>query len=126
MRELAARRDVGKVKMSATARELFKLLRHRILELDSDVVELAESNSVSYHGPAFFLEVLPRKHRLILLLPLDFNEIDDPLGLAEDATQRKFFFYANYEGGVSLRIEDDASIELAMPIIRQALAAACR
>jgi predicted transport protein len=88
-------------------------------------LELAESKSVSYHGPAFFLETLPRKHGLTLLLPLDFSEIDDPTGIAQDATQWKFFFYANYEGGVSLSISQDDDVGSAMPIIRQAHAAAC-
>ena len=125
MRELAARRDVGKVKMTVKARELFESLRGRVLEVDSDVLELAESNSVSYHGPAFFLEALPRKYGLTLLLPLEFSEIHDPTGIAQDATQWKFLFYANYEGGVSLSIGQDEDIESAMPIIRHAYVAAC-
>ena len=83
-------------------------------------VALAESKSVSFHAPNFFLEVLPRKHRLTLLLPLDFSEIDDPTGIAEDATEWKFFFYAKYEGGVSIKIKEAGDIEHAIPIIRQA------
>lgn len=125
MRLLAARRDVGKVKMSAKARELFDQLQKNILDLGGQVLELAESKSVSYHGPGFFLEVLPRKHRLTLLLPLDFNEINDPSGLAEDATQWKFFFYAKYEGGVALQLNEAEDIDLAMPIIRQAYTMTC-
>ena len=58
--------------MTAVARELFEQLRAMILEMDSGIIELAESRSVSYHGPAFFLEVLPRKNRINLLLALDF------------------------------------------------------
>jgi predicted transport protein len=124
-RELAARRDVEKVRMSDTARTLFDQLRRRVIALGEDVLELAETQSVSYHGPDFFLEVLPRKHRLSLLLPLDFHEIDDPSGIAEDATQWKFLFYANYEGGVSLRIQNRDDIDAAMPIIHRALEVAC-
>jgi predicted transport protein len=52
------------------------------MPLDGDMLELAEPKSISYHGPAFFLEVLPRRYTLTLLLALDFNEIDDPSGLA--------------------------------------------
>ncbi len=120
LRDLAARRDVGKVKMSAEARTLFEQLRARISELDSDVLELAEPNSVSYHGPAFFLEVLPRRYSLNLLLALDFNEIDDPSGLAQDATQWKFLVHARHEGGVSLTVGNADAIESALPLIRQA------
>ena len=125
MRELAARRDVGKVEMSEEARALFEQLRSHVLALDSDMLELAEQKSVSYHGPEFFLEVLPRRYSLTLLLALDFNEVDDPSGLARDATQREFFINAQHEGGVSLRVGDASSIENAIPIIRQAYAASC-
>jgi predicted transport protein len=123
MRELAARGDVGKVEMSAEARALFQELRMRVLALDSDILELAEPNSVSYHGPTFFLEVLPRRYSLTLLLALDFNEIDDPSGLAQDAAQWKFLIYAQHEGGVSVNVGEAASIESALPLVRQAHAA---
>ena len=59
MREQAARRDIAKVEMSTEARALFQELRTHVLALDSDILELAEPKSVSYHGPAFFLEILP-------------------------------------------------------------------
>jgi hypothetical protein len=90
MRELAGRRDVGNVKMDAEARSLFEKLRPHVLAMDSKILELAESDSISYHAPDFFLEILPRRHRLTLLLDLDFNEVDDPSGIAEDATRWKF------------------------------------
>lgn len=116
----AMRRDVGKVHMTQEARVLFEQLRVKVLEIDSDIIELAEPQSVSYHGPDFFLEVLPRKDWINLLLALDFNEANDPHGIAEDASQRKFFFYAQYEGGVNIPIWSTAAIERALPIIRQA------
>lgn len=116
----AMRRDVGKVQMTQEARVLFEQLRVKVLEIDSDIIELAEPQSVSYHGPDFFLEVLPRKGWINLLLDLDFNEANDPHGIAEDASQRKFFFYAQNEGGVNIPIWDAATIKLALPIIRQA------
>ena len=124
VRALAERRDVAAVRMSEKARELFQLLRTRIREIDGAIIEVAEQKSVSYHGPAFFLEVLPRKHRINLLLALDFNEVDDSAGIARDATQRKFFFYAEHEGGVNVPIGEPADIDKAMPMIRQAHAIA--
>ena len=122
LKELAAGRDPARVKMSPAARSLFDLTRAQVREFGPDVLELPEAKSVSYHTTEFFLEVLPRKHRLTLILPLDFHEIKDPGGIAEDATQWKFFFYAEYEGGVALRIKDEHDLELAVPIIRQAYA----
>jgi predicted transport protein len=123
MQELAARRNIGTVKMSAEATALFEKLRPQVLALDSDILEIAEAKSVSYHNSEFFLEVIPRRYKLMLLLALDFNEIDDPSGLAEDTTERKFFVHAKYEGGVALKISDVASIASAIPLIRQAHAA---
>ena len=75
---------------------------------------------MSYHGPEFFLEVLPRKNRITLLLALDFNEVDDPFGLAEDASQYKFFVNAEHEGGVHFSIWTPEQIDKALPLIRQA------
>lgn len=122
MRNRAARQDIGKIKMTPNAKALFEELRLQVMWLDSDIVELAEAKSVSYHGPAFFLEVLPRAHKLTLLLALDFNEVVDPSGLAKDATEKKFFVHARHEGGVSMSIWDVNAIETALPIIRQAYA----
>jgi uncharacterized protein with ParB-like and HNH nuclease domain/predicted transport protein len=119
-RKLAARQDFSKIKMTPDAKALFEALRSRVMSLDSDMLELAEPNSISYHGPAFFLEVLPRAHKLTLLLALDFNEVDDPSGLAKDATEKKFFVHARHEGGVSMSIWDVEAIENALPLIRQA------
>ncbi len=120
MREQAARRDVRKVEMSVEARALFDELRKHVLALESDILELAEPKSVSYHGPGFFLEILPRRYSLTLLFALDFNEIDDQSGTAQDTNQRKFFINARHEGGVSLRVANPAAIDDALPLIRQA------
>ena len=120
MRQLAKRRDVGKVQMTEVTRALFGQLRAMVLEIDSDIIELAEPHSVSYHGPEFFLEVLPRTDRINLLLALGFNEAEDSHGIAEDTSQRKFFVHAQYEGGVNIPIWSVGDIEIALPIIRQA------
>lgn len=126
LRELASRRDVAKVPMTAAARALFETLRPQVQNIDPGILELAETKSVSYHSAGFFLEVLPRKHKLLLLLPLDHTEIEDPHGLSEDATEWKFLFYARYEGGVLLRIKTVDDIEHAMPIVRQAFLSATK
>ena len=106
--------------MTEVARALFEQIRTMVLKIDSDVIELAEPRSVSYHGPDFFLEVLPRTNCINLLLALDFNEAEDFHGIAEDTSQRKFFIHAQYEGGVNIPIWSADDIEIALPIIRQA------
>ena len=120
MRRRAERRDVGKVQMTEEARGLFEQLRTMVLEIDSDIIELAEPRSVSYHASEFFLEILPRKNRINLLLAPGFNEAEDLHGIAEDTSQRSFFVHAQYEGGVNIPIWSADDIAIALPIIRQA------
>ncbi len=120
MRTKAAGRDVSKVPMTNSARELFDALRAEVRKIDDRIIELAEQKSVSYHGPNFFLEVIPRKRRINLLLPMDFNEIDDPSGIAEDNTQYKFVVNAKYDGGVNIPIRTTADVAAAAPMVRQA------
>ena len=120
LRALAKQQDTGKVPMTEVARSLFELVRARVQEIDNDIIELAEQKSVSYHGPAFFLEILPRKNRIVMLLALDFNEINDPSGMAKDTSQHKFFANAVYEGGAYVRIWTPEDIEKVWPMIRQA------
>ena len=100
MQLLSKQQDTAKVPMSEDARLLFDALRAKVLQIDTNIIELAEQKSVIYHGPAFFLEVLPRKNRITLFLDLDFNEVDDPLNIANDASEYKFLVNAVHEGGV--------------------------
>lgn len=121
LRELADRRDISKVAMTATAKALFEALRKALFAIDSTILEVAEAKSVSYYGPDFFLEVLPRTHRLLLILPLNFTEVNDPADFIKDAAQWKFFFYAKHEAGVLLDLDKAELITKALPVIRQAL-----
>ncbi len=120
LQELAARRDVSKIKMSPVARKLFKLLRLEIQAIDPYTIEIAEHRSVSYHGPTFFLEVLPRKYYVGLLLALEFNEIEDSTGLASDTSQWKFIVNSKYDGGVFASVSNKSDIAKVLPIIRKA------
>ena len=66
MQLLSKQQDTAKVPMSEDAR-LCSTPRAKVLQIDTNIIELAEQKSVSYHGPAFFLEVL-LKNRITLLL----------------------------------------------------------
>jgi len=119
-RELATRRSVELVQMSPRTRELFNVLSEEVKGL-GEVIEIAESRSVSYHAPDFFLEVLPRKYELVLLLRLDFNEVDDPDEIAEDAGEWKYIRNAKYDGGVVVHVGERDHIDAAVRMVRQAL-----
>jgi len=82
---------------------------------------VAEGNSISYHAGSFFLEVLPRAGRLLLVLAPEFNEIEDLNGIAQDATQWKYFVGSKYDGGVAISVRDAEDVTRSMPLIRQAL-----
>lgn len=124
LRDLASRKDVADVSMSTRARQLFEILRVKIQSIDPNAIEMAERRSVSYHGPTFFLEVLPRKNRILLLLALEFNEIEDSTGLIQDTSDWKFFTNAAYDTSVVVIAYDETNIDNAIPFIRKAHALA--
>jgi len=125
LRVRAGARTVAAVPMSASARSLLDLLRPQILGLGPNVLEVSESRSVSYHAADFFVEVLPRKHRIVLLLDLDFNECKDVDDQTSDATEYKFLFHATHEGGVMYHLNDASHIGGAMRMIRLAYELSC-
>ena len=122
--EILKRAELGSVEtvaMDGHARGLFNVLRDQVKEMDPVIVEVAEGNSISYHAGSFFVEVLPRANRLLLLLSPEINEIEDESGVAQDATQWKFFVGSKYDGGVAVSVMDSEDVGRAMPLIRQAL-----
>ena len=88
----------------------------------SEVIEIAGEKTVTYYGPDFFLEIIPRKHRLDLLLSLDLGEVDDPSGRAEDMDQRNFVTNATNHGGVLLLMDDPEDLQWVMPLVQQSFA----
>ncbi len=106
--------------MDAFTRGLFEILRPHIQELGSDIVELPNEQSVVYAVYDFFIEVIPRKHRLSLLLNLDFDSTSDASGKAGDASQYAFVVNASEAGGVLFSFDSPADLDPAMHLIRQA------
>lgn len=118
----AERRSISQVPMSPDAAALFEALRTRLHAAFPDVIEAAEHKSVSYHDPEFFLEVIPRKRGIVLVVDLDFNEVEVGAGLAKDASDRSFVMHASHQGGVIVQLRDPSEIECAMAIVAQARA----
>jgi len=121
LQKRALKKNVADVPMSEKARQIYDALRPSIFEIEPDAIEIAEPKSISFHNPTFFMEILPRKHRLLLLLPSDFSEISDHSGLALDATGRKFFANAKYEGGTVVRVNEVGDIGAAVSVLRQSM-----
>lgn len=116
----AANYNIENVEFDVTAKQLFDAIQPQIQALGSDVVELPNDRSVIYRVFDFFVEIIPRKQRLILLLNLDFAECEDSSDKSEDATQYAFIIGAMESGGVIYTLESLNDIPAAINVVRQA------
>jgi uncharacterized protein with ParB-like and HNH nuclease domain/predicted transport protein len=116
----AARFSVEALEFDSESRALFEQLRPELLALGDDVVELCGSKSVTYRVYDFFLEVIPRKRRLSLILNLEYDECDDPTQRAQDAATWAFILNASEAGGVVYSLESPSQVAPAMHLVRQA------
>ena len=116
----AARYDVDKLVMDPKVRVLFDDLRRRVFALDREVVELCNERSVTYRATEYFVELIPRRNRLTLLLNLDFDECDDPSGRARDAKENAFVIHAQEDGGVLFVVRSKDDLVSGMNLVAQA------
>ena len=86
-RAWAARYKIENLECDDWARTLLDQLRPQILALGTDVVELCGPKSITFRVYDFFVEVIPRKYRLLLLLNLDFADCNDPSGIVAPVVQ---------------------------------------
>lgn len=116
----AAQYKLDDLTMDAVAKQLFNAIRPQLQAIGGDVVELCTGTSVTYRVYDFFVEVIPRRHRLTLLINLAFEDCNDPSGKASNATEAAFVINATETGSVLYTIKDDADIPGAINIARQA------
>ncbi len=125
IRELQARagtRSVDSLEMSDHVRQLLSSIQSAIREL-GDSIEVIENRSVCYYddSTSFFAELLPGTYHVRLLVPLDFDEVEDPEGLAINANDYKFLRHVTHRDcGVFIDIRGKQHIAVAMPMVRQA------
>jgi uncharacterized protein with ParB-like and HNH nuclease domain/predicted transport protein len=119
-RAAAAQHSIESVGFDPEARALFDALRPQLLALGTDVVELCCAKSIVYLVFDHFLEVLPRSRRILLLANIDFADIDDPSGVARDASDYAFITNASESADVLLSLNAVADIPAAMHVVRQA------
>lgn len=116
----AAQRQVSTEKMGPEALKLFRDLRKRLRTAFPEVIEMPETKSVSYHDPEFFVELIPRAQGLSALIGIDYNEVEEPDELVQDATTYNFVVNANYSGGVLMVLRNPEHLDQAMRVIAQA------
>ena len=61
-------------------RDLFELFRKDVLALDPCVTEEFLKRYVAYKAETNFVDIVPQKSRLCLLLNMQFHELHDPKG----------------------------------------------
>lgn len=117
---LAANCKIENIELDDVAKNLLETLRPQIQALGADVVELPNDRSVIYRVFDFFVEIIPRKQRLGLLLNIDFADCEDPSENVRDATEYAFITGAMETGGVIFNLESENDMPQAIGLIRQA------
>lgn len=122
LKVLASKRDVGELEMASGIREVLDEIRSRIREL-VDVIEVIERKSVCCYGPEFFIELMPMRYAVRLILPLKYSEIDIPEDvIAHDASTWKFVVNrVNSDSDLLVDINDVSLVASVLPMIRIAL-----
>ncbi len=124
VQERAERTDVSKIRMTVRAKNLFDPLHKEITNLDDGIQVVQERKSVCYYTPGaeFFLELLPQKYNIRLLLDADLSEIEAPAWLAKDGNDWKFIPNStfNHPVGVVVDMWQSSWTDSVMQIIRQA------
>ena len=122
LRARAAERNSDSLVMDTSVRELLHTIQDSIRGM-GDSIEVIENRSICYYDYStnFFAEILPMVSYVRLLIPLDFDEIDDPEGLAADVNAWKFLTHVTHRDcGVFIDIREKQQIAAAMSMIRQA------
>ena len=97
-------------------RVLFEALRKEVIALDPGVTEEVLKLYVAFKAETNFVDVIPQKSRLLLVLNLAFHELHDPRGLARDITNLGRWGNGDVEVGLSAVAE----LPYVMGLVRQA------
>ena len=121
LRTQAGRKNADSLSMRHEVRGLLEMALSKVREI-GDVIEIVEKHSVSCYGSEFFVEFLPMKSYLRLILPLEFDEVEVPdILYAADTTTWKFVpKRAHSECGMLVDVTDEEDILAALPLVRKA------
>ncbi len=122
LRERAQERSASDLEMTDAVRNVLERIRSGIQGL-ADVIEVIEHKSVGCYGPNFFAELMPMRHSVRVILPLEFGELEIPAGLTvHDASTWKFVpNRVHTNSDLIVEVSDDVTAALAIPMLRQAL-----
>ena len=106
-------------KTKPEVRELFFILRERILELadgDSDIVEIPNKLYITYRHGKNFAEVVFQSKALRIFLDIPIEQLQDNSGLTRDVSNVGHWG----TGDVEIRVANAEDIEQVFPFIEQA------
>jgi len=101
--------------LTGTMMELFEQLRKRVLNLDASVTEEIFQQYIAYKITTNFVDIVPQKSRLQLLLNIKFDEIHDPKRLCKDMTGKGH----QGNGDVAMILSSSEQLDDAMVLVRQ-------
>lgn len=124
LQQLASSTSPDNIDMAPHVRALLATILSQINEIDN-IIEIVENKSVCCYGPNFFAEILPAKHHLRVILPLDFNEVEFVDGMSElsihDTSTWSFVpNRAHTDCDVLIEVRNEDDITRSISIIRQA------
>ncbi len=102
---------------SGPMRELFEAFRQLVLALDPCVTEDILKLYVAYKAETNFVDVIPQKKRLILMLNMAFPEVTDPKGICRDVSGMGRWGNGDVEVGLASLDE----LRYVMGLVRQSL-----
>ena len=97
-------------------RDLFEIVHREVLALDPCVTEEFLKLYVAYKAETNFVDVVPQKRRLRLLLNMQIHELHDRKGLAKDVTNLGHWGNGDVEVGLGKPDE----LPYVMRLVRQA------
>lgn len=107
--------------MSSSVRELLHATLETVRAL-GDTIEVVENKSVCCYGPEFFVEIMPMKYHVRLILPLSFDEVELPSGLSitDAATMRFVRGRVHTEADMLIDVHTRRDLVASGPIVRRA------
>ncbi len=102
---------------NSPVRPLFDAFRKEVLALDQCVTEEVRKLYVAYKAETNFVDVIPQKTRLRLVLNMRFHELNDPKQIGKDITN--IGRWGN--GDVEVDFDDLDQIPYVMSLVRQSI-----
>ena len=121
LRERSLQKTSDSLTMNAAVRQLLQSILEAVRNL-GDIIEVVERRSVCCYGPTFFAEILPMKHHVRLILPLEHHEVENPDGLyVYDTSSWKFVTHRSHtDCDFLVEVWNEKDIQPAVEMVRQA------